>query len=263
MTTRRSTIARIACLCALIELSAAVAWADVPVSVSVSQSLIRITPRYQGELVRVTGTAPADCAVVVKLTSPRGEAHFSKKGKVGPLWLSVGKVSFNNVPTMYKLKSNAPINDLLTVREQEKYVLGRRGLKASISGRPSLDRNVYLDEMILIREQRRFFSFHQNAVHRQGTSFSTTFFWPPNGPPGHYHVEAFAVLQGHVVGMAETGVQVQIVGIEAWVRRLAVAHGVLYGILAVLIAVASGSIVFVVFKGSRRPSVPPRPSESM
>jgi uncharacterized protein (TIGR02186 family) len=239
-------------LCAAMTLVAAALWADVPVSVSVSESLIQITPRYHGELVRVRGTAPEECAVVVKLTSTRRDARYSLKRKIGPLWLSRGQVYFYNVPLMYKVKSTGSLDDLLSAADQVKYVLGRAGLKASIRVSPGVDRDVYLDEMIFVRQRIRFFSFGEGSVQREGPSFSTTFFWPPDGPPGRYRVEAFAVRQGRIVGTAETEVQVQLVGFEAWVRNLAMAHGIVYGVLAVMIAIASGLLASTAFRRSRK-----------
>jgi uncharacterized protein (TIGR02186 family) len=242
----------VAGLCALLSPGASPARAEGSVSVSVSERLIRITPRYHGELVRVEGTAPAECAVVVKLTAERRDASYSRKGKVGPLWLAVDQVRFGNVPLMYKVKSTAALDDLLSPEEQVRYVLGRRGLMASMTVPPGLDRDVYLSEMIRIREQDRFYGFDEGPVSRRGASFSTTFYWPPDGPSGRYLVEAFAVRQGHVQGTAETEVDVRMVGVEAWVRDLAAAHGVLYGLLAVLTAVAAGVVVSVMFTGGGR-----------
>jgi uncharacterized protein (TIGR02186 family) len=226
--------------------------AHAPVTVSLSEHVIRITPRYRGEMIRVQGTAPEGCDVVVKLTAASGDARYSRKGKVGPLWLSVGQVRFKNVPGMYKVKSTRPLDDLLPTAEQVIYGLGRRGLKASMTAPPGPARKMYLDELILIRERDRFFSFGEGQVQREGERFSATFYWPPNGPPGRYHVEAYAIQQRRIVGSAATEVVVRIVGIEAWVRDLAAAHGVLYGIIAVVIALAAGLTASLAFSGSPR-----------
>lgn len=229
-----------------------------PITVRVSAPVIRITPRYAGELVRVQGTAPAGAAVVVKLTSFREAAHASRKAKVGPFWLSVGQVRFGNVPRMFKIKSTAPLDDILSTAEQVRYRLGPAGLKASLQVTPDTDREVYLDELIRIREGDRLFSFRDGAVHRTGTAYSATFYWPPKGSPGRYRIEAYAVRGGRVVGMAQTWVEVRAVGVEAWVRALAREHGVLYGLFAVGVAVATGLAAYLVFGlgGRRRPPHP-------
>jgi uncharacterized protein (TIGR02186 family) len=223
----------------------------VPVSVQVSQPVIWITPTYEGELVKVRGTAPSGSDVVVKLTSDLETVDCSRKGKVGPFWLSVGRVRFDGVPKMYKIRSRAPVDDIVSEADQLKYVLGRRGLKASLHVHSGDNRELYTDELVLIRERQRLFSFREGDIERHGEEFQTTLFWPANGPPGKYRVEAFAVRSGHVVGSAETSVEVRPTGVEAWVGHLARAHGIAYGLFAVGLAVAAGLGASLAFK--RRP----------
>jgi uncharacterized protein (TIGR02186 family) len=225
---------------------------ESPITLHVSDQLIRITPRYQGELVKVDGKAPPIYDVVLKLTSPREDLVCSRKGKVGPFWLSVGQVRFGDVPWMFKIKSTTPVDDILTASEQVKYRLGREGLKASMEVKGGLDSGLYLDELILIRERNRLFSFHEGQVEREGNLYSTSFFWPPDGPPGRYRVEAYAVDDGKVVGSAEVWVEVRAVGLESWIRGLASNHGILYGLFAVGLALGAGLAVSFLFGGGRR-----------
>ena len=220
----------------------------VPVSVKVADSVIRVTPRYEGELVPVAGTAPRGCDVVVTLTSGRTTVYGARKGKVGAFWLSVGRVRFDGVPQMYEVRSTAPLDEIVDAADQVKYVLGLRGLKASLAAQADTGRDLYVDELILIRRRGRLFSFREGAVERQGETFRTTLYWPPGGPPGRYVVDAYAVSAGKVVGSAATAVDVRVVGVEAWVRDLARKHGVLYGLFAVGLAVVAGLAASLAFK---------------
>lgn len=222
---------------------APIAAQTTPITVTTSQRVISITPRYQGDLVRVRGTAPPSVAVVLKLTSPRDTVVCAQKGRVGAFWLSVRQVRFDGVPRMFKIKSDVPLDDILPLSEQRKYDLGRSGLKSSMTVEGGLDANLYLNELIFIRERDRRFSFEDQGVHREGNSYEASFFWPPDGPPGVYHIEAYAVEGGQVVGTAETAVEVRTVGVEAWIRDLAMNHGVLYGLFAVALAAVAGLAV--------------------
>ena len=219
------------------------------ITVSASQRVIRITARYQGDLVHVQGKALPSYAIVLKLTSPREAVQCSQKGKVGPFWLSVRQVRFENVPRMFKIKSSVPLDEILTRPEQVKYGLGQAGLKASMAVGGGLDRDLYLNELILIRERDRRFSFAEEGVRRDGDTYQASFFWPPDGPPGKYRIEAYAVDRGRVVGTAETEVEVQATGVEAWIRSLAVSHGILYGLFAVGLAAVAGLGVSVLLGG--------------
>jgi uncharacterized protein (TIGR02186 family) len=242
-----------AAICALGVGTAGAAAPAVPVTLMASESVIRITPRYRGELVELHGTAPAGCAVVVKLSAPGESRTCSCKGKVGPLWLSVDRIRFENVPRMYKVKSSGVLDDILDAAEQVRLGLGRRGLKASLGGQRGPNRELYVDELILIQQRERLYDFEDRAVEQDGSTFRTSFFWPPDGPPGRYHLEAYAVRNGRVVGSAETNVEVRSVGVEAWVRSLAHGHGILYGVLSVALAVVTGLAASVVFNVGSRP----------
>ena len=220
----------------------------LPIELHTSAGLIRVTPRYCGELVKVWGTVSPSCDVVVKLASPREPALFSRKGKVGPFWLSVDRVRFENVPWMYKVKSSAPIDEILSPEEQIRYQLGVRGLKASIGVQKGVDRDLYLNELIMTRKADRLFSFGHTGVRRKGRSFATSFFWPSDGPPGRYLIEAFAVTGERIAGYRTRVLEVKKVGLEAWVSRLAQGHGIFYGAFAVSLAIAAGLIASLVFK---------------
>jgi uncharacterized protein (TIGR02186 family) len=212
-----------------------------------SDRVIRVTPTYRGEPVQVVGTAPPGYAVVVKLVSRREDIVCARKGKVGPFWLSVGRVRFQNAPLMYKVHSSQDLDDILEASEQVRYGLGRRGLKASIGIESGPESDLYLNELLLVQRGARLYDFQQGSVTRDGDTFRTRFFWPPDAPPGRYVVEAYAVLQGRVVGSVQAEVDVRAVGIEAWVRSLARAHGLLYGLLSVGLAAATGLAASSIF----------------
>jgi uncharacterized protein (TIGR02186 family) len=236
-----------AAFCALSAEAAIPAASVVPVSLVASESVIRITPRYKGELVELHGTAPAGCAVVVELSS-QGEARTcSRRGKVGPFWLSVDRVRFDNVPRMYKVKSSGVLDDILDADEQVRLGLGRRGLAVSLGARSGPDRDLYVAELIRIQRRERLYDFEDDAVERDGDTFRTSFFWPPDGPPGRYRVKAYAVRDKQVLGSAETEVEVRSVGVEAWIRDLARDHAVLYGLLAVSLAALTGLAASLAF----------------
>jgi uncharacterized protein (TIGR02186 family) len=249
-----------AALAVLCPLTGTVASAGVPVTIAPAESVIRITPSYRGELVAVQGSAPEDCAVVVRLTSPGETRTCTRKGKVGPFWLSVDRIRFDDVPRMYKVKASGTLDDIVDADEQVRYELGARGLKAAIMGAGGPERDLYVDELILIQRRDRLYDFEDGAVERRGATFRTSFFWPPDGPPGRYRLEAFAVRAGRVVGSAEAEVDVRSVGVEAWVRGLAGRHGILYGLLSVGLAIATGLAASVVFSMPSRRRSPPASS---
>jgi uncharacterized protein (TIGR02186 family) len=221
------------------------------ISLQVSERSIQITPRYRGELIKVSGTVPAHCDVVLKLTSSRAVATFSLLGKVGPLWLSRGRVRFANVPQMFKIKSTRPLQEILLPGELMRHGLGFSGLRASITVEGGLDPKLYLNELLAVRQAAELYTLEDTGIASVDGHFAATFFWPPGAASGTYRIEALAVRDLKVVDVRETTVEVHKVGIEAWISDLAYRHGILYGLLAVGLAVAVAFVMSGVFNRIR------------
>ncbi len=211
---------------------------------------IQVTTDYHGERLLIYGTVSPDCDVVVKLSSPRVPVTYARKDRVGIFWFTVGKITFQNVPWMFKIKSTRPLDEILSVREQIHRRLGKQGLISSIQCPDPESSSFLIEEMIQNRISDQLYSFREGEIRRvKGNMFETSFFWPPKAPPGTYHVDTFAVRAGKVVSFESELVKVEKVGVEAWVSKLAIEHGLLYGVVAVVVAMACGLIVGLVFRG--------------
>ncbi len=228
-------------------------------SLTVSDRDIEVTPRYSGELVRVRGTAARGCDVVVRLSAPGEAVTFSRMGKVGPFWLSLGRVQFGNVPSMYKVKSTRPLLSILSPQEQLRYHLGFRGLRASLTVQDEPESELYLNQLITVREAAGLYAVDDTGVTLDGERFATSFFWPAGAPPGRYQIQAMAVRNQRVIGVRSVPVEVHEVGIEAFISALARAHGILYGVFAVALAGAVGWLMNLLFETVRRKGRRPPP----
>ncbi len=210
---------------------------------------ISVTADYHGTRLLIYGTVSRDCDVIVKLSSPRVTTTYAQKGRVGIFWFSVGKVTFENVPWMFKIKSTRPIDKILYLEDQIRYRVGMRGLIESIKAPPETP-PILVDELIQTRIEDQLYSFHEGDVKRvKGNMFEASFYWPPKAPPGTYHIDSIAVRNGKVVSIDSEKVKVEKVGVEAWVSGLATGHGFIYGIVAVVVAMFAGLIVGLVFRG--------------
>ncbi|MCG6962076.1 MAG: TIGR02186 family protein [Acidobacteria bacterium] len=216
-------------------------------SLEVSDHNIRVTSCYAGKRVGVWGRVEPGCAVAVKLTSPDREVTFSRMGKVGPFWMSVGRVRFGNVPRMYKISTSDPLDEILSSQEQLRYRLGLRGLRASLTAEGGTEAELHLDELIAARKAGGLFSFREGGVTCREGRYSTNFFWPCRVASGRYTIEAFAIRGRRVVGTRSLSIEVHEVGIEAFVSNLARSHGVLYGLGAVGLAAVVGLLMCLVF----------------
>jgi uncharacterized protein (TIGR02186 family) len=218
------------------------------ITLHLDQDQIHVTAGYRGKLVRVWGKAPPDGQVVVNLRASREDVSLPLKGKRGPFWLTVGKVLFESVPSVYMVKATDPVEEILTPDQQNAHRLGVRGLSNSLGVRGGGDRDLLVGELIRMKRDEGLYRFDPAGVKRSPEGgYETSFFWPARAPSGRYVVEAFAVKGGRVVASAESQVLVHKVGLEALISDLAERHGILYGLLAVLIAIATGTLAGKLF----------------
>jgi len=216
-------------------------------TLEVSDHDIQVTPRYAGERVKVWGRVEPGCDVVVELTSPGRTVTFSRMGKVGPFWMSVGRVQFGNVPRMYKVQSSGPLEVILPAQEHLRYRLGLRGLRRSLTVKGGTDAELHKNELIAARKAAGLFAFTDGGVTCRDGRFATSFFWPAGVSSGRYTIEAFAIRDRWVVGTRSVSVEVHEIGIEAFVSTFAHSHGVLYGLAAVSLAVVVGFLMCLIF----------------
>ena len=198
----------------------------------------------------IYGVVNPDCDIIVKLSSPRVPVTFARKDRVGFFWFTVGKVTFENVPWMFKIRSTKPLNQILSREKQIQYRVGKQGLVASIESATPTVAGGLVEEMIQSRIEDRLYSFHEGEIRRiKGNMFEASFFWPPKAPSGFYHIDTLAVRNGEVVSLDSEQVKVEKVGVEAYVSGLAARHGSLYGLMAVAVAMVSGLLVGMIFRG--------------
>ena len=219
---------------------------------------IDVGVRFSGELIHFFGTVPdPEAEVVVKLYS-RETPMFKlmRKGKVVLFWMGVKQFEIHDVPHIFKIHSSKPIKDILTPEAIVQHGLSYDALKGHmelklVKGDASPDDlDIMFDGLIGLKEKENLFRIDENRIRiTQGRLFEHYFTFPDKAKEGEYVVESFAVKNGQVVGQSTDVIKVTKVGLTAWLYRMAMHHGVFYGIMAVVIALAAGLLVGSVFKG--------------
>jgi uncharacterized protein (TIGR02186 family) len=105
----------------------------------------------------------------------------------------------------------------------------------------------------LIRNKERdglFATGGDNITFLGGQLFRTRLHFPANVPTGFYDVEVFMLQDGRVVHAQTTPLIVRKAGLGADVFFFAHNYSAIYGIIAVLLAVAAGVIAAFVFRKS-------------
>ena len=223
-----------------------------------SKQSIEVDVRFHGEKIYFFGTVPdPEAEVVVKLTPEHSPPmKLIRKGRVVLFWMGTKQFELKKLPYLYKLHSSKPLKEVLPPELATKLRLGYQTLKDDmdlhqLSGKEDPDdRDVMFDGFVKLKEEANLYRVEENRIRiSKGRLFEHYFTFPDKAKEGDYLVESYAIKDGKVLAQSSDKITVKKVGIIAWLYRTSQESGVLYGIIAVVVALAAGLLVGVFFKG--------------
>jgi hypothetical protein len=171
--------------------------------------------------------------------------------------MKMGDISFAHVPTVYLLYSSKDLDSLLPQDERIKEGLGFESIKAGTkmeSSAAGMDPDRWIAEFIKFKKAEKLYQIKENTISKgpgtTGNEYQLDIRWPFQAAPGIYNIEVLAVRDGNVVDRAETSLTVARTGIVAKLSDLAFNHAAVYGMIAIVVAMASGFAVGALFKRS-------------
>lgn len=222
-------------------------------SLKLEPQVVQIGAFYNGTTVEVQGSIPADAEALVRVVGDREELHLKKKGKAGGLlWMNTGDVTFRNAPKVFMLYTSKETAKNI---ESPQLGLGFAVLQNQVEISPADGDNDFLfKEFVRLKYNEglytRNYDVLQYGISENGMkSLQTALQISPRMQPGSYTVELIVIRDGKVVGKVSEPLKIKQVGFPAQLSALAFGHSLLYGVLAVLIAIAAGLLSGVLFKG--------------
>ncbi|NQU64980.1 MAG: TIGR02186 family protein [SAR324 cluster bacterium] len=234
------------------------------VEFSLDPDLIKIEATYDGTTVVVKGIVPKNSEALILLSGKRTDVHLKRKGKaLGLLWMNMGEVLFRNSPTVYLLYSAKSISDLSKNQQGEKTDLGygfeslQRQIQIESKTGGARDKEMLFKEFLKLKNGEGLYAELQNSVHYVDNSDSSRSFEAniqisPRLRAGDYIVTTFAVNDGSVTESQSRTLKIKEVGFPALVSFLAYEHSALYGIISVLIAIAAGLLIGLIFNRKKK-----------
>ena len=195
--------------------------------------------------------------VVVKLTSPAETVKINVKGKFGPFWMNTRQYEVENVPAIYKIHATGKLSEILTPEMATKLGIGFPTLKGQLKLKclkgeeETDDLDTVFNGLCQLKEEEHLYSITEGTRLdvKEDNLFQHYFNFPPGAKPGDYYVETYVFDDDQLVGYSKDKIEIKKVGLVAFVFETSKTHPVLYGISAVLIALATGLLVGFIFKG--------------
>jgi uncharacterized protein (TIGR02186 family) len=250
---------------ALLVLAATPAARAQEIVADLSDHLIAITTGFTGTDVVLFGAIDEPGDVIVVVRGPAEPTTVRWKDRVAGIWINTASATFTGVPGYYAVAANRPIEEITTDAVLARHGLGLSHIPMRVSGevprlpdveggwldeRASLD--LFRSALIRNRQDEQLFSTDTQTVSFLGEAlFRAEVRFPANVPTGQYTVSAYLFRDGDIITAQTTPLIVSKIGFGAAVFDFATRQPVVYGILAIIVAVTAGWLASAVFRSGR------------
>ena len=219
-------------------------------AVSVTPQPILVGAFFRGTEVVVRGATSPDTHVFVTITGSSVEERFNRKGRLGPLWANVGKVTVAGVPRLHLVAGTVAADRVLDRALVDRHLLDLDALARTAAISPAADAARLRREYVRLKQHEGAFAVIPGAVTLGpgGKSYEARLRWADRAPVGAYRVRVLHVRGGAVVREEEGEVRAQLAGFPRLIAHLAFDRSALNGVLAVAASLAVGFLMGLVFK---------------
>ena len=166
--------------------------------------------------------------------------------------MSVGEITVKAAPSLYLVLSTPDVPSHRDGATQWGYDALKQRIRFEGS-LPKAGAGVLFDQFIKLKESQGVYGVFPNSLKLTSTSgdqatYEGQFWLPGNIAPGTYHVVLSVINGGKVVQQQSTELNVEMSGLPRFLTSLAWNHAAIYGLMAVLVALAAGFIMGFIFR---------------
>jgi len=226
-----------------------------------SEHLIAIRSNFTGTQILVFGAVEAESPeiralerdIVVVVRGPEHPFTVRRKARVAGIWVNYDAQVFDSVPTFYAVVSTRPLESIASRDLLERHQIGIENLRLR-GETPSGDaasENAFRQATTRLMTRSRLFSEVTGGVAFLGdTLFRARIHIPSNVPIGNYTVEVYLIRDGNVIHAQASPLYVNKSGFERFVYNLAYRQPLLYGVVAVALALFAGWAAAAMFRNT-------------
>ncbi len=191
--------------------------------------------------------------VVIRVEGDAEDVIIRKKDRIGGIWINNQSENYESVPSFYSILSARPLNLIANPIVLAPISLGinNLGKNVPVEGEKTLIMNPgeFSDALLRLRIEQDLFSEIPGTLKQLSPSlFRATLSIPANVPIGEHMVTAYLFRNGKILDTNESSFTIEKVGFERWIYDLAHEQGLLYGIMAVLLAIFTGWAANAMFR---------------
>jgi len=187
--------------------------------------------------------------VVVVLRSPDQAVVARRKERMAGIWVNgTGKI-YPTVPGFYAVLSSRPLRAITSDETLKTLGIGLNNIDFGRVTKSGPDEETFRSTVIRLKEQQQLFQEHDDGVAFIGRSlFRASVDLPVNVPIGRYTADVYLFRDGQVVSKNQSTLEVTQAGLERTIYLMAFNHPLIYGLVAVLLAVLAGLAGWAAFR---------------
>ena len=197
-----------------------------------------------------------DYHVVIKVEGAQEDVVIRRKERIAGIWVNKKTKEYKNVPSFYTIISSKPLEEIADVSVLKEAGIGVSNIKSKPAIQGDLEFVLVAGEFTdaLKRNRSNDGLFAENASgleHLSPSLFRATVWLPPNVPIGEHKVTAYLFRDGKLLTQnTQSKFNIEKVGFERWIYNLAHHYSLVYGLMAVLIAIFTGWAANAIFRKS-------------
>ena len=228
---------------------------------ALSTDLVSIQSNFTGTEIVVFGQISRDLNTIARpgvydlaivIEGPSQDITTRRKGRFLGVWVNRDYETFQNVPSFYALASTSKIGNLADRELLDELGIGLNYLNLAVSGSsgvPPSERDDFRKAFLRLRQQQGLYSEQLEGIEfLTDNMFRTTVYLPANIPVGNYKVKSFLFQDKGLLSKREEELSVAKIGFEQFTFTMARNHPLVYGLVAVLLAIFTGWLAGIVFK---------------
>lgn len=242
----------------LLFLLPSIALAAEEVVLGLSRDKVAITTSFDGSDILIFGAVKRESPirkeplhVVITVAGPPQPVVVRRKAKWnGIIWVNADSVIVDSAPSFYAVATSAPMSEVLSEEENRRYRISiNHAIRSAPPPADIKDAQAFTDAIIRIRKSEGLYQTLEGKVaFDEQTLFRTEIDMPANLTEGEYVTRIFLTRGGRIVSSYETSIDVRKVGLERFLFSLSREKPVVYGLLALTIAIAAGWGASTVFR---------------
>lgn len=230
--------------------------------VSLSNHRVAVTSNFVGEALVLFGTIEPDANgaalrpnydLVVSVTGPRQTLRTRRKQRVLGIWVNVDSREFVRVPSYIAVLSNRPVAQIAQPDTLRRLQIGLDNILLPQRIGPDIADTVRDDPFrvafVRLQSEHGLYSEIGSAVtFLTPAVFRAAIPLPADVPIGNYAIDVKLFFGGQLVARTNSALEVTKAGFEQYVADAARDHGLIYGLVTMLMALLTGWIASVVLK---------------